>query len=177
METTARNINNEIKIVRHAELKRADPDSLFRSWCPVCNVGLLMVSRHQDSMVLSKLDHCCMCAQPFFYEEDEIAGQPLTSPFPTTLEEAVDALDKLISAEDREFIQNTKLHPDELATTINHSLGRHLRNTWRLWHGSPLALHLKTKHWVHPDDMSHHIIVTYCRRSIRTAWQRILEAD
>ena len=43
---------------------------------------------------------------------------------PATLDEAFDALDKMLCDEDREYLQK---HPDEAPIKLHHSLGRHLR--------------------------------------------------
>lgn len=93
---------------------------------------------------------------------------------PETLDEAISALDRMLGQKDRDFLLRSNLSADDAATELHHSLGRHLRNEWGLWHDSPLAQHLKAVHDVeHPDDMTHFLIVAFCKKSIRTAWQRI----
>lgn len=168
------NLNKPIQRVRHADLQRVSTESPFRSWCPVCDQGILLVRREDlPGTRLCKLDNCSMCGQLFLYEENEIGGSKLV-PFPTTLDEAVGALGELLGDEDRAFMLKGGLSGDEVATELHHSLGRHLRNTWRLWQDSPLAQHLKTVHKVeHPDDMSHFIVVAFCKKNLRTVWQRI----
>lgn len=164
-------------MVRHADLQRASADSPFRSWCPVCEKGLLLVRRMSLTDIrLSKLDNCSMCGQSFWYEEDVIDGETLFSPIPLTLEETVPALDKLLCAEDRDYLQKA----DDINAAIadlHHTLGRYLRNTWCLWHGSPLALLLKEKGVEHPDDMSHAILANYARAKYPTRYQRIASDD
>jgi len=49
----------------HADLERTD-DSAYRSMCPVCGSGILLVMRNED-MTLSCEDFCTECAQRFIY--------------------------------------------------------------------------------------------------------------
>lgn len=94
--------------------------------------------------------------------------------WPKTLDEAAKALDGVLSKEDRDYILKSERSADDTAVEVHHSLGRHLRNLWGLWGNSPLAQHLREVHGVaHPDDMSHHIIVAYCRQNVRTRFERI----
>ena len=51
----------------HADLARAD-DSAYRSKCPVCGSGILLVMRNED-MTLSDKDFCTECAQRFIYTD------------------------------------------------------------------------------------------------------------
>lgn len=92
---------------------------------------------------------------------------------PTTLEECFPALDLMLGQEDKDYLLNT---PDtgHVLAMMHHSLGRHLRNRWGLWHDSPLAQHLKEKHSLsHPDDMSRHILNSYIRSRFPTLWDRL----
>ena len=94
---------------------------------------------------------------------------------PTTLDEALLALDKLLSQEDRDRFLRGEETPDELVSIVHHSLGRYLRNEWGLWRDSVLAQHMRDVHNTpHPDDMTHVIIVAYCRQMVRTRFERIL---
>jgi len=96
---------------------------------------------------------------------------------PNTLDEAFVALDALLSAEDREFIQKTK-DPERTVIRLHHTLGQHLRNEWGLWQNSELAQHLKREHGLdHPDDMSHFILVRYSRVWLPTRWDRLVRDD
>jgi len=93
---------------------------------------------------------------------------------PTTLDEAVKALDEILSPEDRNTFRNWDGAVEDLIAEVHHSLGRYLRNTWGLWKNSTLAKHMQEVHGIaHPDDMSHEIIVAYCRQGIRTRFERI----
>jgi hypothetical protein len=69
------NLDNPIVQVRHSELTRAD-DGVFKSECPVCNRGLLLVRRGED-LKLSRYDRCVSCGQSFCYTDESIAGQAL----------------------------------------------------------------------------------------------------
>ena len=53
--------------VRHEKLKRVG-DSAFRSECPACHRGVLMVRRDQETYELLKEDYCLLCGQAFVYE-------------------------------------------------------------------------------------------------------------
>lgn len=176
---TGVNVNNPFRYVDHASLKRVTEESPFRSWCPVCDKGILLVRRlDTGTLGLSKLDNCTLCGQRFIYNEDEIAGEKLAHPWPTTLDEAVEALDRMLVDEDRDFMLKSQEPVENIIADLHHSLGRHLRNTWGLWHESPLAKHIKETRGVeHPDDMSHVIIEYFCNRKKRTAWERLKDGD
>jgi hypothetical protein len=89
---------------------------------------------------------------------------------PTTLDEAIVALDAILCQEDKDYLHNAT-DPEEAATFLHPSLGRHLRNEWDLWGDPPLAQHLKNLGIDHPDDMSHQVIVAYCR-NVRSRFER-----
>jgi hypothetical protein len=96
---------------------------------------------------------------------------------PKTLDEAFVALDDLLSEEDREFIQQTK-DSERVAIRLHHTLGRHLRNEWGFWRNSELAQHITREHGlVHPDDMSHFILVRYSRAWLPTRWDRLVKDE
>ncbi len=195
---TAENLEKPFLIVRHQELERVSEGSPFRSFCPVCSKGVLLVRRHdvfdttdpKIAMGLSKIDNCSMCAQRFVYEENEIAGEPLTFPEkmnawphvkqPETLTEAIATLHALLVDEDRSFLRESK-DSEGAASELHHSLGRHIRNSWGLWQNSKLFQHIRDEHGIeHPDDVSHLIIATYARRGHvkpKTAWERIAEDE
>lgn len=54
--------------VKHSELKRAG-DSAYRSVCPVCKNGMLLMRRDLQTLELLKEDICILCGQHFIYEE------------------------------------------------------------------------------------------------------------
>lgn len=62
------NINKPIIKVKHAELTRTG-DSAFRSECPTCKEGVLLVMRNQETFELEKLDRCMLCGQQFEYTD------------------------------------------------------------------------------------------------------------
>ena len=80
----AENLEKPIVQVRHADLKRMNDTSPFRSWCPTCDQGVMLVQR--DGVKLLRIDHCTMCGQRFVYTDDEIDGVPLHPPLPELLE-------------------------------------------------------------------------------------------
>ena len=77
---------------------------------------------------------------------------------PETLYEAVNLLDDLIDdEEDRKLFQETSV--EEVETTYHHTLGRYLRNEWRLWtEGTPMRDWFISMGLEHADDMSSIII-------------------
>jgi len=169
---TAANIAKPFLRVKHADLKRLTDASPFRSWCPVCDQGVLLVRRLDfGTLGLSKIDNCSLCAQRVIYEEDEIAGEKLAMPLPTNMGEAFLALDAMLVQEDKDYLRKAE-NADDAAVHLHHSLGRHLRNEWGLWTDSPIAQYLKALGVDHPDDMSHHILVAYCRENVRSRFER-----
>jgi hypothetical protein len=149
------------KWVQHGKLTRSG-ESPYRSKCPVCKEGLLLIAR-LDNGDLNKLDSCIRCGQRFVYEDDTINGEKVVCPMPTTLEAAVEALDKILHAEDKQVL----LSDPKGYVLMHHGLGRHMRNTWGLWYDSPLARHLKIVHKVgHPDDMSHKTVEAYVKANV-----------
>jgi len=79
----------------------------------------------------------------------------------------------MLVKEDQDYLLGAK-DIEGAAISLHHSLGRHLRNEWGLWQDSELAKHLREKHGqVHPDSMSHFILVHYCRVRMPTLWERL----
>jgi hypothetical protein len=61
------NSDKPIMEVHHAELERDDPkDNSFRSSCPACKIGLLLVKRDQEGLPLRE-DACIACGQRVYY--------------------------------------------------------------------------------------------------------------
>jgi Ca2+-binding EF-hand superfamily protein len=80
---------------------------------------------------------------------------------PKTLEECMEALNKMLSPEEQvEFLKMTK---DDVGR-LHHGFGRWIRNNWGLWEGGELLEHMKSLGFIHPDDMSHSILVEYWNR-------------
>lgn len=94
--------------------------------------------------------------------EEEAAPDP---PVPTTMEEALTALDALLSEEDRTCI----LSPEAMSTftgiRARIALGRFLRNRWGFWghEVTPLKAVFHAQGVMHPDDMSGAILDAYVK--------------
>lgn len=67
----ATNIDKKPITVKHAELQRSDDNSSFRSDCPVCNDGVLLVGRDNNTFELLAEDNCILCGQKFIYSDIE----------------------------------------------------------------------------------------------------------
>ena len=68
------NRNAPIMKVCHANLKRFD-EGEYKSECPVCKHGVLLVSRDQQTLRLTRYDFCVFCAQRFKYIDDNINSE------------------------------------------------------------------------------------------------------
>jgi len=62
------NIDKEVIVVKHKSLKRCG-DSIYRSQCPVCEDGILLVYRDQKTFELLDVDRCVLCGQKFRYKD------------------------------------------------------------------------------------------------------------
>ena len=71
------NLHKPAEHVLHADLRRASFESPFRSVCPVCERGLLLVARHPETFDLVDRDRCVRCGQLFIYEDAMIGGEPV----------------------------------------------------------------------------------------------------
>ena len=60
------NIKEPVIEVYHKDLERYG-ESLFRSVCPKCEEGLLLVGRDLKTFVLQEYDHCVLCGQQYKY--------------------------------------------------------------------------------------------------------------
>lgn len=65
------NLHKEAIKVRHSELERSGEVSAFRSKCPVCKKGVLLVGRDQKTLQLRAEDICVHCGQRFIYTDIE----------------------------------------------------------------------------------------------------------
>ena len=63
----ASNIYNKPVEVAHTELERTSDESMFRSVCPVCEEGTLLVRRDHETFKLIESDNCVLCGQQFVY--------------------------------------------------------------------------------------------------------------
>ncbi len=69
----AGNIYMEPIEIKHADLERVNGNSMFRSVCPVCKEGTLLVGRDQKTFKLIAEDNCILCGQHFVYTDiDEL---------------------------------------------------------------------------------------------------------
>jgi uncharacterized protein with PIN domain len=57
--------------VKLADLPKISENSIFRSKCPKCKDGILLVRREPDTLKLSAYDNCISCGQIFFYTDIE----------------------------------------------------------------------------------------------------------
>lgn len=74
------NAEKPVMKVCHADLQRWDPDSLFKSHCPACDSGILLVERERTSFRLLRRDRCIFCAQRVEYTDATIAGETFHVP-------------------------------------------------------------------------------------------------
>lgn len=76
---------------------------------------------------------------------------------PKDLEDCMQQLDSMLSAEDKAYIQK------EGAAAVHFSLGMWMRNNWGLWGGSRLQTYFLDNGLQHPDDMSGVILDCYVK--------------
>lgn len=74
--TMPKNIDAEPLPVLHSKLTRWTEDSAFKSECPACEHGVLLVHR-DDNLKLKRDDRCISCGQRVHYLDDEIGGEKL----------------------------------------------------------------------------------------------------
>lgn len=65
-----KNINAPVKELRHADLRRSD-ESRYRSVCPACQEGFLLVGRDPKTLELLEFDLCVLCGQQVRYLDIE----------------------------------------------------------------------------------------------------------
>lgn len=65
------NIHAPLIDVRHSELKRWS-ESCFKSCCPACKEGVLLVYRNPETFKLVRMDRCIVCGQTVRYLDDKI---------------------------------------------------------------------------------------------------------
>lgn len=54
--------------IKHSELEPTG-DSPFRSKCPTCQHGVLLVSRDRRTLELVPIDMCVLCGRRFIYDD------------------------------------------------------------------------------------------------------------
>ena len=87
---------------------------------------------------------------------------------PRDLEEAVLALDKLISEEEKNEL--CKMGEDEFLAATHLGIGMYLRNEWGLWKKSELSKYFRRRGIFHPDDMSGEILKSYYKFLCQRPW-------
>ena len=99
-------------------------------------------------------------------EAELVDDQPIEEEhikIPSSLAEAHTELERLLSKEDLHKIDAMKKE-DEM-NEYHFELGMGLRNSWGLWGDSPMAKHMLSLGFTHPDDMSGVILETFwCKR-------------
>lgn len=90
---------------------------------------------------------------------------------PRNLEEAVLALDKLISEEEKDEL--CKMGEDEFLAATHLGIGMYLRNEWGLWKKSELWKYFRRRGIFHPDDMSGEILKSYYKFLCQRPWNDI----
>lgn len=68
---TVINLNRPPIHVNHTELKRLYDESIFKSICPACTRGTLVMRRDPDTFELLAEDRCLLCAQLVIYDDIE----------------------------------------------------------------------------------------------------------
>ncbi len=76
---------------------------------------------------------------------------------PNNIDECIDLLNSMITNEDKEYLIENG------AISVHHTLGRWIRNNWKLWEDeeTDLKIALKKLGFNHPDDMSNYIIENF----------------
>ena len=63
--------------VSHTALERYCKDSPYRSKCPSCTKGVLLITRDPQTFSLCNVDFCIGCGRMVIYMDTSIAGEPL----------------------------------------------------------------------------------------------------
>jgi predicted RNA-binding Zn-ribbon protein involved in translation (DUF1610 family) len=69
-----KNIHEPPVEVVHSAMQRCSDESDFKSVCPKCPDGMLLVMRDQKSFQIINVDRCIVCGQQFIYMDSTIAG-------------------------------------------------------------------------------------------------------
>jgi len=83
--------------IKHTDLERVSEDSSYRSWCPKCNKGVLLVSRPLHVFKLNRTERCTLCGQPFWYTDETVNGESFVEDQPRHLTPEVLAAFKKLS--------------------------------------------------------------------------------
>lgn len=65
--------------ISHAELPRLTRDSAYRSKCPECKTGILLMLRDRTTFKLCRNDMCRCCGQAYIYTDRTVNGETLHS--------------------------------------------------------------------------------------------------
>jgi len=79
---------------------------------------------------------------------------------PTTLDEAIEAVKRLLGEEQLEKVREGTLR----ASHMHFGIAMELRNVWKLWQGGPLAQWFNAHGIMHADDMTGIVFETLERR-------------
>jgi hypothetical protein len=68
------NLKKPLIEVLHADLERVSEGSYYKSWCPSCEKGVLLLSRPQPLYVfaLDRLGRCTLCGQGFWFTDEKV---------------------------------------------------------------------------------------------------------
>ena len=69
------NLDKPALYVKWSELTRPELPGAYKSVCPACTKGLLLVTRDQKTFALSREDRCILCGQLVHYTDDSINGE------------------------------------------------------------------------------------------------------
>lgn len=61
------NMAEPVMEVHHSDLNRVGKNSMYRSRCPKCREGVLLVRRNLTTFQLAEYDQCIFCGQVFRY--------------------------------------------------------------------------------------------------------------
>jgi hypothetical protein len=73
------NINSPVIRIAHSELERWDEDSAYKSKCPTCKDGVLLIHRDMSTLKLKRHDMCVSCGQQFYYTDERIRWETFDS--------------------------------------------------------------------------------------------------
>lgn len=71
ISTAPANLHADPIHVKHADLARSSDDSMYRSQCPACDEGTLLVYRDPKTFELLARDMCILCGQVVIYDDIE----------------------------------------------------------------------------------------------------------
>lgn len=75
--TAFQNAGKDLLPVLHSTLKRFSNESAYKSICPACKQGVLLIRRNDKTFTLERMDICTFCVQFIWYRDKKINGEPL----------------------------------------------------------------------------------------------------